>query len=70
MRYLSCFRQTTIQSLYEYKTYLRTRMRIISPEPVAWEHGEDGMTIYVIPSTPVVLVSIGGRTASLHLQDR
>ena len=52
------------------RIYLRTRARVVSPQPVATEKGMDGVAIYEIPAVPVVLVSSGGQLASIHLQER
>ncbi len=52
------------------RAYLRTRMRVVSPAPIAMERGMDGMVIYEIPAVPVVLVATGGSAASIHLQER
>ena len=52
------------------RIYLRTRARVVSPQPVATEKGMDGMAVYEIPAVPVVLVSSGGQLASIHLQER
>ncbi len=52
------------------RIYLRTRIKVVSPAPIAMERGMDGMVIYEIPAVPVVLVSNGGSVASLHLQER
>lgn len=50
--------------------YLRTRARVISPQPVATEKGMDGVAIYEIPAVPSVLVTSGGQLAAIHLQER
>ncbi len=52
------------------RIYLRTRAKVVSPQPVATEKGMDGVAIYEIPAVPVVLVSSGGQLASIHLQER
>lgn len=52
------------------KVYLRTRAKVVSPQPVAMERGMDGMAIYEIPAVPSVLVSSGGQLAPIHLQER
>jgi len=49
--------------------YLRTRLTLISPEWVGSENGEGGLTVYEVPSTPVVLLSHGGRTVSAALKE-
>ena len=52
------------------RTYLRTRVKVVSPQPIATERGMDGVAIYEIPAVPIVLVSYGGQLASIHLQER
>ena len=52
------------------RIYLRTRARVVSPQPVATEKGMDGVAIYEIPAVPSVLVTSGGQLASIHLQER
>lgn len=52
------------------RIYLRTRAKVVSPQPVAMERGMDGVTIYEIPAVPSVLVSSGGQLAPIHLQER
>lgn len=52
------------------RIYLRTRARVVSPQPVATEKGMDGVAIYEIPAVPSVLVSSGGQLAPIHLQER
>lgn len=52
------------------RIYLRTRARVVSPQPVAMEKGMDGVAIYEIPAVPSVLVSSGGQLAPIHLQER
>ena len=49
--------------------YLRTRYTIISPEWVASEAGEAGVSIYALPSTPIVLLSVDGRSVSARLTE-
>jgi intracellular multiplication protein IcmK len=51
------------------ETYIRTRFTLMSPAWDASESGEGGMTIYAIPSTPVVLLSAHSRTVSAELKD-
>jgi intracellular multiplication protein IcmK len=51
------------------ETYIRTRYTLLSPPWHASESGEGGMTIYVIPNTPVVLLSADARTVSAELKD-
>ena len=46
--------------------YLRTRYTLLSPEWTASE-AEGGTTVYAVPSTPVVLLSVNGRTVSALL---
>ena len=48
--------------------YLRTRYTLLSPEWTASE-AEAGTTVYAIPNTPVVLLSVDGRTVSAELKD-
>ena len=48
--------------------YLRTRYTLLSPEWTASE-AEGGTTVYAVPNTPVVLLSINGRTVSASLKD-
>ena len=52
------------------RIYLRTRARVVSPQPLATEKGMDGVAVYEIPAVPIVLVSSGGQLASIHLQER
>ena len=49
------------------RDYIRTRYTLLSPEWVASEAGEDGTTIYAVPSTPVILLSADGRTVAARL---
>ena len=49
--------------------YLRTRHTLMSPPWSASENGEGGMTIYALPATPFVLLSVNGRTISAQLKD-
>jgi intracellular multiplication protein IcmK len=49
--------------------YLRTRHTLMSPPWSASENGEGGITIYALPDTPVVLMSINGRTVSAQLKE-
>ncbi len=51
------------------QVYLRTRYTIISPEWVASEAGEAGVSIYALPSTPIVLLSVDGRSVSARLTE-
>ena len=48
--------------------YLRTRYTLLSPEWTASE-AEAGTTVYAVPNTPVVLLSVNGRTVSALLKD-
>jgi intracellular multiplication protein IcmK len=49
--------------------YLRTRHTLMSPPWSASERGEGGITIYALPATPVVLMSVDGRTVSAQLKE-
>lgn len=51
------------------EVYLRTRYTLMSPPWDASEMGEAGVTIYAVPSTPVVLLSVNGRTVSAELKE-
>lgn len=51
------------------RVYLRTRLTLVSPEWTASEHAEGGLTVYAVPSTPVVLLSANGRTVSASLTE-
>ena len=51
------------------RVYLRTRLTLVSPEWVGSENGEGGLTVYEVPSTPVVLLSHAGRTVSASLRE-
>ena len=51
------------------EVYLRTRHVLMSPPWSASESGEGGVTIYALPTTPVILLSIDGRTISAQLKD-
>ena len=48
--------------------YLRTSYTLLSPEWTASE-AQAGTTVYAIPNTPVVLLSVNGRTVSALLKD-
>ncbi len=48
--------------------YLRTRYTLLSPEWTASE-AEAGITVYAVPNTPVVLLSVNGRTVSAELKE-
>jgi intracellular multiplication protein IcmK len=48
--------------------YLRTPYTLLSPEWTASE-AEAGTTVYAVPNTPVVLLSVNGRTVSAELKD-
>lgn len=52
------------------RVYLRTTLILISPEWTASENGEGGLTVYAVPSTPVVLLSAHGRTVSASLTEQ
>jgi len=49
--------------------YLRTRHTLMSPPWDASQYGEAGVTIYAIPPTPVVLLSVNSRTVSAELRE-
>ena len=49
--------------------YLRTRHTLMSPPWSASESGEGDVRIYALPSTPVVLLSVNGRTVSALLKE-
>jgi intracellular multiplication protein IcmK len=48
--------------------YLRTSDTLLSPEWTASE-AEAGTTVYAVPDTPVVLLSVNGRTVSAELKE-
>jgi intracellular multiplication protein IcmK len=48
--------------------YLRTRYTLLSPEWTASE-AEAGTTVYAVPNTPVILLSVNGRTVSAALKE-
>ncbi len=48
--------------------YLRTSDTLLSPEWTASE-AEAGTTVYAVPDTPVVLLSVDGRTVSAELKE-
>jgi intracellular multiplication protein IcmK len=48
--------------------YIRTPDTLLSPEWTASE-AEAGTTVYAVPNTPVVLLSVNGRTVSAQLKD-
>ena len=48
--------------------YLRTQYTLLSPEWTSSE-AEAGTTVYAVPNTPVVLLSVNGRTVSAMLKD-
>lgn len=52
------------------RVYLRTRYTVLSPEWTASENGAGGVTIYALPSTPVVLLSQDGRSVTARLGDQ
>ena len=49
--------------------YLRTRHTLMSPPWDASQYGEGGTTVYALPSTPVVLLSVNNRTVSADLRE-
>ena len=51
-----------------HNVYLRTTYTLLSPEWTASE-AEAGTTVYAVPNTPVVLLSVNGRTVSASLKD-
>jgi len=51
------------------RVVIRTRYTLISPEWLASENGEGGLTVYSVPSTPVVLLSRDGQTVSASLSE-
>ena len=51
------------------RVVLRTRFALISPEWLASQTGEGGVTVYSLPVTPVVLLSEDGRTVSASLSE-
>jgi intracellular multiplication protein IcmK len=51
------------------RVFLRTRFTLVSPEWTASENGEGGLTVYAVPATPVVLLSMHGRTVSASLTE-
>jgi intracellular multiplication protein IcmK len=50
------------------KDYIRTQYTLLSPEWTASE-AEAGTTVYAVPATPVVLLSVNGRTVSAQLKE-
>lgn len=52
------------------KVYLRTPYTVLSPEWVATESGQGGVSIYALPSTPVVLLSANGRSVAARLTEQ
>ena len=50
--------------------YLLIEGDVVSPQPDAWAHSANGLGIYAIPPTPIVLTSIQGRTVAVQLQER
>jgi intracellular multiplication protein IcmK len=48
--------------------YLRTSYTLLSPEWTASEE-EAGLTVYAVPATPWVLLSVNGRTVSAELKE-
>jgi intracellular multiplication protein IcmK len=51
------------------RVVIRTRYTLISPEWMASESGEGGLTVYSVPTTPVVLLSKDGVTVSASLSE-
>ena len=51
------------------RVVLRTRFALISPEWLASQTGEGGVTVYSLPVTPVVLLSQDGVTVSASLSE-
>lgn len=51
------------------EVFLRTRHVLMSPPWSASERGAGGVTVYALPSTPVALLSIDGRTISVALKE-
>jgi intracellular multiplication protein IcmK len=51
------------------RVVIRTRYTLISPEWMASENGEGGLTVYSVPPTPVVLLSKDGQTVSASLSE-
>lgn len=51
------------------ETYIRTRYTLMSPSWDGSESGEDGITVYALPNTPVVLLSVADRTVSASLKE-
>lgn len=55
---------------YRGQIYLRTRDKILSPEWDGSEYGPDGVGIFALPNTPVVLMANGaGRTFSVSFKE-
>jgi intracellular multiplication protein IcmK len=48
--------------------FVRTRYTLLSPEWTASE-AEGGTTVYAVPATPVILLSVNGRTVSALLKE-
>ena len=51
------------------EVYLRTRHTLMSPPWSASERGPGNVTVYAMPSTPVALLSVDGRTISVALKE-
>lgn len=49
--------------------YLRTSHTLLSPPWDASQYGEGGTTVYALPETPVVLLSVNNRTVSAELRE-
>ena len=59
-----------IMNCYNGQTYLRTPLTLLSP---GWSNSmtsADGMKVYEIRNTPVVLLSDKGKMVRAHLSDR
>jgi intracellular multiplication protein IcmK len=51
------------------RVVIRTVYQLVSPEWFASEAAEGGVTVYSLPSTPVVLLSKNGSTVSASLSE-
>lgn len=54
---------------YRHQLVVRTRYTILSPEWEASEHAVGGVTIYLMPPTPVILMSAAGHTFSVSFKE-
>jgi intracellular multiplication protein IcmK len=54
---------------YDHHLFVRTRYTVLSPEWTASEHSVGGVGIYVLPDTPVVLLSAAGHTFSVSFKE-